>query len=78
MSKPQRRPPIKKKVRLSVSWSPGPRTLQWDALWARLLSYALTSLPQFPEVEEAVVTADEVNGTGGDNEVRGPGRPAAG
>ena len=61
MSKPQRRPSIKKKVRLSAAWSPGPRTLQWDALWARLLSNALTSLSQSSGVEEATVPADEGN-----------------
>ena len=58
---PQRRSPIKEKARLSVSWSPGPRTSRWDALWTRLLSHALASLQQPPGVEEASVPADEVN-----------------
>ncbi len=76
---PQRRSPIKEKARLSVSWSPGPRTSRWDALWTRLLSNALTSLSQSSGVEEATVPADEANDAGGDVRAsEGPGRPAAG
>mgnify|MGYP001032708220 CR=1 FL=1 len=73
------RPRSLKKLSISAAWSHGHRTSHWDLLWTRLLSYALTSLPQSPEVEEAVVTADEVKGTGGDVRAsEGPGRPAAG
>jgi len=74
-----RRPHIPKKVDFSAAWSCGPRTAQWDLFWTRLLSHALKPLPQSPEVEEVVVTADEVKGTGGDVRAsEGPGRPATG
>ena len=46
---------------LKVEWASGSRTVPWDALWARLLSNALTSLSQSSGVEEATVPADEGN-----------------
>ena len=32
------RPLIHKKLDLSAAWSCGPRTLQWENLWRRILS----------------------------------------
>ena len=31
-------PSIQKKLHLSAAWSRGPRTLQWERLWRRILS----------------------------------------
>ena len=41
MPQPERFP-IPKKFDLSAVWSTGPRTLEWERLWRRILSNTIT------------------------------------
>ena len=48
-----------KKFDISAVWSCGPRTSQWDRLWARLLSYALEPSLQPPETKKTNCVQEE-------------------
>ena len=37
-----RNPSTPKKLHFSTAWSCGPRTLQWERLWQRILSNTIT------------------------------------
>ncbi len=43
MSQPQRPQNLNKPNNLSTAWSYGPRTLEWDRLWRRILSNTITN-----------------------------------
>ena len=44
-------PSIQKKLHLSAAWSCGPRTLQWERLWRRILSNTITKESRLEKVE---------------------------
>ena len=44
-----RNPSTPKKLHLSAAWSCGPRTLQWERLWRRILSNTITKESRLKE-----------------------------
>ena len=42
-------PSIQKKLHLPATWSCGPRTLQWERLWRRILSNTITKESRLKE-----------------------------
>ena len=50
-------PSIQKKLHLSAAWSCGPRTLQWERLWWRILSNTITKESR---LKEEVLSTDGV------------------